>query len=129
MGVCGQGCAGVLRPPADRDFVPKRQAGVQARGREGEEVQAAREHLRSLLPVLRVHDPASEKLKTFQEDSQGVQRQLQDADVADAFAARGLEGTVRRGDGAQHDREAEKGDGREPGANAFPVGIGVACAA
>ena len=46
-----------------------------------------------------------------------------------AFAARGLEGTVRRGDGAQHNREAEKGDSREPGANAFPVGIGVACAA
>ena len=35
----------------------------------------------------------------------------------------------RRGDGAQHNREAEKGASREPDANAFPVGIGVACAA
>ena len=69
---------------------------------------------------------AADERTTFAIDFSDISKEF---GGADAFAARGIAGAVRRTDAAEHNREAEKVASREPGANAFSIGIGVACAA
>ena len=105
------------RARADRDVVPRGQAGVRAREGSGAHVQAARERLHAVRPRLQVRDGQAQEVEGLQEGAQAAFGQHRARLVADARAPRGDPRARERAPDPLHQRASEEAAGGEPAAD------------